>query len=55
MKFEEILKAGLKKHQSSPQVLEKYIWLYRYYNQKFESSGDSHIGGVALWNSLIYL
>lgn len=47
-KFEDILKEGLKKHQSSPQVLEKYIWLYRYYNQKFESSGDSHIGGVAL-------
>lgn len=47
-RFEDILKAGLKKHQSSPQVLEKYVWLYRYYNQKFESSNDSHIGGVLL-------
>lgn len=47
-RFESILKVGLKKHQSSPQVLEKYIWLYRYYNQKFESNTNSHIGGISL-------
>lgn len=47
-RFEDILKVGLKKYQPSPQVLEKYIWLYRYYNQKFESNVNGHIRGISL-------
>lgn len=48
IKFETILKNNLLKHQSSPKILEKYIWLYRYCNQKLELNPDSQIGGVLL-------
>lgn len=47
-RFENILKECLSKYQSSPDILEKYIWLYRYYNQKFESDKDSDLGGISL-------
>jgi hypothetical protein len=47
-KFEDIIRNNLKEYQSSPKVLEKYIWLYRYYNDKFSAEEDKKLGGILL-------
>ncbi len=42
--FNDIIKLNLDKYKSSPNILEKYIWLQRYYDNKYNN--DSTMGDV---------
>lgn len=46
--FKELIEINLKKYQSFPQVLDKYIWLFRYFCEKFELENIKNIGGIRI-------
>lgn len=47
-KFKDIIKINLDRYQSSPKILEKYIWLHRYVNDKFVIDEDNSLSGIII-------
>jgi len=48
LEFKKLIEKNLKENHSKPQVLEKYIWLYRYYREKYGTTEIDILNGVSV-------